>query len=107
IHAALVAQDSLLIIDEAHISRPFIQTLEWVKRYRLHQPAGCETVQLPFQLIQMTATPPADTRDDQKITLSPEDHEHPVLKPRLRATKPARLVAEPKAKGKAREEQMA
>ena len=107
IHAALIAQDSLLIIDEAHISRPFIQTLEWVKRYRLHQPAGCETVQLPFQLIQMTATPPADTRDDQKITLTPKDHEHPVLKPRLRAAKPARLIAEPKAKGKVREEQMA
>jgi len=107
IHAALVAQDSLLIIDEAHISRPFIQTLEWVKRCRLHQPAGCETVQLPFQLIQMTATPPADTRDDQKITLTPKDHEHPVLKSRLRAAKPARLIAEPKAKGKAREEQMA
>jgi len=103
----MVAQDSLLIIDEAHISRPFIQTLEWVKRYRLHQPTGCETVQLPFQLIQMTATPPADTRDDQKITLTPEDHEHPVLKPRLRAAKPARLIAEPKAKGKLREEQMA
>jgi CRISPR-associated endonuclease/helicase Cas3 len=107
IHAALVAQDSLLIIDEAHISRPFIQTLEWVKRYRLHRPAGCETVQLPFQPIQMTATPPSDTRDDQKITLTPKDHEHPVLKPRLRAAKPARLIAEPKAKGKAREEQMA
>jgi CRISPR-associated endonuclease/helicase Cas3 len=104
IHAALVAQDSLLIIDEAHISRPFIQTLEWVKRYRLHQPAGCETVQLPFQLIQMTATPPADTRDDQKITLNPEDHEHPVLKPRLCSAKPTRLVIEPKAKGKNREE---
>lgn len=107
IHAALVAQDSLLIIDEAHISRPFIQTLNWVKRYRLHQPAGCETVQLPFQLIQMTATPPAKTRDDEKITLTPRDHEHPVLKSRLCASKPARLVAEPKAKGKAREEQMA
>lgn len=107
IHAALVAQDSLLIIDEAHISRPFIQTLEWVKLYRLHQPAGCETVQLPFQLIQMTATPPADTRDDQKITLTTQDHEHPVLNPRLLAAKPARLITEPKAKGKAREEQMA
>lgn len=107
IHAALIAQDSLLIIDEAHISRPFIQTLEWVKRYRLHQPAGCETVQLPFQLIQMTATPPAATRDEEKIALTPEDHEHPVLQPRLRAAKPARLVVEPKAKGKAREEQMA
>ncbi len=107
IHAALVAQDSLLIIDEAHISRPFIQTLEWVKRYRLHQPAGCETVQLPFQLIQMTATPPAAARDDQKIMLTTEDHEHPVLKPRLTSSKPARLVIEPKAKGNSREEQMA
>lgn len=107
IHAALVAHDSLLIIDEAHISRPFIQTLKWVRRYRLHQPAGCEPVKLPFQLIQMTATPPAETRDDQKITLSPEDHEHPVLQPRLHRAKPASLVAEPKAKGKAREEAMA
>ena len=106
IHAALVAQDSLLIIDEAHISRPFTQTLEWVKRYRVHQP-GAETVQLPFRLVQMTATPPADTRDDQIIALAPEDHEHPVLKPRLCAAKPARLLTEAKAKGKAREEQMA
>ena len=107
IHAALVAQDSLLIIDEAHISRPFIQTLEWVERYRRHQFAGGETVQLPFQLIRMTATPPDGTRDDQKVTLSPEDHEHPILQPRLRRAKTARLVVEPKAKGKAREEQMA
>ncbi|MCI0534788.1 MAG: type I-U CRISPR-associated helicase/endonuclease Cas3 [Verrucomicrobiales bacterium] len=107
IHAALVAQDSLLIIDEAHISRPFIQTLEWVKKYRRYQSAGGETVQLPFQLIQMTATPPAGTRDDQKITLSPADHEHPILQPRLRGAKPARLVIEPKAKGKAREGHMA
>ncbi len=107
IQAALVAQDSLLIIDEAHISRPFIQTLEWVKRYRLHQPAGCETVRLPFQLIQLTATPPAGTQADQKLTLTANDHEHPVLKARLRAAKPARLIVEPKGKGKAREEQMA
>jgi CRISPR-associated endonuclease/helicase Cas3 len=107
IHAVLVAQDSLLIIDEAHISRPFIQTLNWVKRYRAYQPAGCETAQLPFQFIQMTATPPADTRDDQKIVLTAEDYDHPVLKPRLRCAKATRLVTEPKAKGKAREEQMA
>ena len=107
IHAALVAQDSLLIIDEAHISRPFIQTLQWVEKYRRHQPAGAETVRLPFQLIQMTATPPADTRDDQKIVLTQEDHAHPVLSPRLSKAKAARLVLEPKAKGKVRDEQMA
>lgn len=107
IHAALVSQDSFLIIDEAHISRPFIQTLEWVKRYRRHQPGGCETVQLPFHFIQMTATPPAAARDDQKITLSFDDYQHPVLKPRLCGSKPTRLVVEAKAKGKARDEQMA
>ena len=107
IHAALIAQDSLLLIDEAHISRPFIQTLEWVTRYRVYQPAGCETVRLPFQFIQMTATPPPSAPDDQKITLSHEDYEHSVLQPRLSRAKPARLVVEPKAKGKTREEQMA
>lgn len=107
IHAALVAQDSLLIIDEAHISRPFIQTLQWVEKYRRYQPAGAETVQFPFQLIQMTATPPADVKDDQKIILSREDHEHPVLNPRLSKKKSARLVVELKAKGKVRDEQMA
>lgn len=107
IHAALVAQDSLLIIDEAHISRPFIQTLQWVEKYRRYQPAGTETVQLPFQLIQMTATPPADTREDQKILLTREDHAHPVLSMRLSKGKSARLVVELKAKGKVRDEQMA
>jgi CRISPR-associated endonuclease/helicase Cas3 len=107
IHAALVAQDSLLIIDEAHISTPFVQTLEWVKKYRRHRFPDGETVHLPFQIIQMTATPPANIRDDQKITLTAKDREHPILKPRLRTAKPARLVTEPRAKGKAREEQMA
>lgn len=107
IHAALVAQDSLLIIDEAHISRPFIQTLHWVDKYRRHESAGAETVRLPFQFVQMTATPPNQAREDQKITLSRADHDHPVLKPRLQRAKPAQLVVEAKAKGKVRDEQMA
>ncbi len=107
IHAALVAQDSLLILDEAHISLPFVQTLEWVARYREYQPTGTETIRLPFQFIQMTATPPAEVSDADKITLCPEDHEHPVLKPRLIREKLARLEIEEKAKGKSGWEQMA
>ncbi len=107
IHAALVAQDSLLIVDEAHISRPFIQTLDWVRKYREYRPPGSETVCLPFQFIQMTATPPAGTEDAKMIALSDSDHEHPVLKPRLSKSKVARLLPEPLAKGKAREKQMA
>lgn len=107
IHAALVAHDSLLIIDEAHISRSFIQTLQWVEKYRRHESAGAETVRLPFQFIQMTATPPSEVREEQKITLGRADHDHQVLSARLRHAKPARLVVEAKAKGKVRDEQMA
>jgi CRISPR-associated endonuclease/helicase Cas3 len=107
IHAALVAQDSMLIVDEAHISRPFIQTLDWVRRYREYRPPGSETVCLPFQFIQMTATPPAETEDAKMIALSDSDQEHPVLKPRLSGAKIARLITEPLATGKAREKQMA
>src|ERR1700674_795917 len=64
-------------------------------------------IPLPFQLIQMTATLPATTSEADQIVLTPADQEHPVLKPRLSGSKRARLVIEDKAKGKAREEQMA
>jgi CRISPR-associated endonuclease/helicase Cas3 len=84
-----------------------VQTLQWAKRYRLYQPSGAETINLPFGLIQMTATPFDETSDAHKITLAPEDHDHPVLKPRLSRSKPARLTIEPKAKGKSRDEHLA
>lgn len=100
IHAALVSQDSLLLIDEAHISQPFLQTLDWVKRYRLYQPPGAETVALPFSIVRMTATPPKDEKATT-LELSAEDRGHPILKQRLIASKPVRLVPAPKAKGKA------
>lgn len=106
IHAALVSQDSLLMIDEAHIARPFIETLTWVEKYRRHEPPGSETVNFPFHFIQMTATPPAGARNDQSVGLAAEDREHRVLKPRLFSPKPAQLVTAPKAKGGAREAQM-
>ena len=101
IHAVLVSQDSLLLIDEAHISQPFLQTLDWVKRYRLYQPQGAETVALPFSIVRMTATPPKD--ENKKATmleLTARDRDHPILRRRLAASKPVRLVPAPKAKGK-------
>lgn len=107
IHAALVAQDSVIILDEAHISLPFTETLEWVSRYRTHQPNGAKTIALPFQFVQMTATPPAGTSEAEKVTLTTADHSHPILGPRLSGAKPARLCVEDDAKGKKRDEQMA
>ena len=107
IHAALVAQDSVLIVDEAHISRPFIETLGWVEKYRCHEPTGSETIRLPFQFVQMTATLPAGTSEADQIALTAADHKHPVLAPRLTGAKRAQLVVEDKAKGKTHEEILA
>lgn len=107
IHAALVAHDSVLIIDEAHISRPFIETLEWVEKYRRYEGAGSETVRLPFQFVQMTATLPVGASEADQIALTAADHQHPVLAPRLSGSKRAQLVIENKAKGKTREEVLA
>lgn len=108
IHAALVAQDSLLLIDEAHISQPFVETLHWVKRYRTFRPLEGETVALPFALVCLTATPPRD--DVEKpvtLELADADREHPILKARLTCKKPAQLVRAPKAKGKQWNEELA
>lgn len=94
IHAALVANDSLLLLDEAHISRPFAQTLAAVKRYRASAPCGIHT-ENPFFFVQMTATPPpgADT-----MRLSKADLTNDIISARIGVPKPAALVTVPKNK---------
>ncbi|MGR9053683.1 MAG: type I-G CRISPR-associated helicase/endonuclease Cas3g, partial [Gammaproteobacteria bacterium] len=53
IHAALTALDSLIILDEAHLSRPFLQTLTAIDRYRSE--SWCERLlTLPYGVVQMT-----------------------------------------------------
>ncbi|MCX7700163.1 MAG: type I-U CRISPR-associated helicase/endonuclease Cas3, partial [Gemmataceae bacterium] len=96
IHAALIAYDSLVLLDEAHISRPFMQTLEYVRRYLdpekwAEQPIGVR----PMVVVPMTATPPDGVGDADVIRLSDEDRENPALRNRLAASKKAKLVAVP------------
>ena len=58
--AAAVATDSLIILDEAHISPAFSQTLKYVRDYQ--QSPWCEVASpKPLRVIEMTATPPADS----------------------------------------------
>jgi len=100
IHAALIANDSLLLLDEAHISRPFAQTLTSIATYRVHsntRPKKPGTpvhamVTTPFAFLQMTATPPADTQEAVILRLSENDRAKPTLAARLEATKPATLL---------------
>ena len=101
IHAALVATDALWILDEAHISRPFAQTVATLQRYREHhlsnQPSAIHPP--PLRWVQMTATPPKT--GGRILDLTQADREHPVLAKRLDAAKPTRLVvSEPKNKAK-------
>ncbi|MCP4114192.1 MAG: type I-U CRISPR-associated helicase/endonuclease Cas3 [Desulfobacteraceae bacterium] len=86
IHAALIGNDALLVLDEAHISTPFANTLENVKKLR-----GDSS--LPWHVVQMTATP---TGERNAIGLSKKDWIHPVLKKRLFASKKAKLVKVPR-----------
>lgn len=98
LHAALVAHDSLLILDEAHISQPFVETLNAVKRYRGGQWAE-KPVNTPFAFVQMTATPGAS--EGWVLRLDDEDRTHSVLQKRHAKSKPVTLHEAAKApKGK-------
>lgn len=88
IYAGIVGSDSLFLIDEAHLSTPFIETLEAVKqhqkRFSVYNPAK------QIQVVTMTATPTA--RSGSKLSLTNADENHPVLSKRLMASKKAKLV---------------
>jgi len=83
VHAGLLGSDCLILLDEAHLSEPFRQTLKAVKKLRKPDDA-------PFGLALLTATPPDG--DASFFELSAADREHPILSHRLEAPKPARLA---------------
>ncbi|MBX3441386.1 MAG: type I-U CRISPR-associated helicase/endonuclease Cas3 [Planctomyces sp.] len=95
LHAALVAQDSLILLDEAHISQPFVQTLQAVRRYRGEKWAA-EPVLTPFHFVQMTATP----SDSDGEVFGLDDDDRQALAERHGASKPVSLQIAEKAKGK-------
>ena len=74
IQAALAAYDSLVLLDEAHISRPFLQTLQQVKRYLdADNWAEQDIGMAPTKVVPMTATPPEGIDDEDVIRLSEKD----------------------------------
>jgi CRISPR-associated endonuclease/helicase Cas3 len=86
IHAGLVGNDSLLIVDEAHLSKPFMETLNAVNgRY-----AKYAERRLPrgLTVVQMSATVSAQ---EGSFRLQDSDLANPVLLARLEASKAAQL----------------
>lgn len=87
IHAGLIGFDTLVIVDEAHLSGPFCATLRQVA----HLQAGAqELFAPPLRLLTMTATP--DQPEAVPFALTQDDLEDEALGPRLKASKPARLL---------------
>ena len=85
--AGLVANDSLILLDEAHCARPFLQTLQAVQRFRTW---GYAPLGRSFIPVVMSATPPAGLvsfKDRSAERLNPE---HPLGRRQL-ACKPATL----------------
>lgn len=91
IHAALTGTDALYLLDEAHLSQPFQQTLEALKE-RFETQQRHHGWHLPFQVGCLTATPKPGGEEFREAAL---DLSHPVLAPRLTTSKLALLVKAP------------
>jgi CRISPR-associated endonuclease/helicase Cas3 len=93
VFAGLVANDSLVILDEAHCAVPFMQTLEAIRRYRSERWAA-EPIPSPFGFVVMSATPPRGIPQESVFPGRQRQHalDHPELARRLATAKLAELV---------------
>lgn len=97
VHAGLIGADCLILLDEAHLAEPFRQTLQWVQRYRRQDWREAKEL-APWGVALLTATP--GEKSPGGFALDDKDRKHPVLKKRLSAVKPARLIGPAKLKAK-------
>ncbi|HET9255994.1 MAG TPA: type I-U CRISPR-associated helicase/endonuclease Cas3 [Pseudonocardiaceae bacterium] len=88
VHAGLLGNDVLYLLDEVHLARPFADTLAAIHRY--YRPP--EAARLPdrFSVVELSATPSGHVRDDV-LHLVDDDYKHDVLARRLNASKRARV----------------
>jgi CRISPR-associated endonuclease/helicase Cas3 len=84
-HAGLVGNDALVILDEAHLSKPFADTLRQVQRF---QGVADEAAVPGIQVVEMSATGNGGV---DSVGLTEADFQCETLRPRLEASKPARL----------------
>lgn len=86
--AALTGNDSLIVVDEAHIAQPFLQTLAAVRT--LAAPLDASSPTKPALRTVLSATLPAHA--DPGFRLNDEERHEERIAPRLSAQKQLRLV---------------
>ncbi len=94
IWAGLAANDSLILLDEAHCAVPFLQTLRAIDAFR-EAPWASAPIKTPFRFSILSATPPADIPTEASFP-QPDERpgvlNDPMLQARLGAPKPATLL---------------
>lgn len=89
VHAARFGCDALYLLDEVHLSQPFLETLTAIgSRYRTWAEHPLVS---PFVVVEMSATP--GTPKANTFRLDDTDRSHPTLSKRLRASKPVSLAS--------------
>jgi len=89
IHAGLLGQDALFLLDEVHLSRPFAHTLRQIRERWRRWSQGSDDVDR-WEVVEMSAT--SGTREpDDVFGLEEDDRRNPVIAQRLRASKRTRL----------------
>lgn len=93
IHAGLLANDVLYLLDEVHLAQPFADTLDQIGWYRT---VGVGSAALPgrWQVVRLSATP-VEVAGDRFPGRPLEAADDDVLARRLTARKPAQLVEVP------------
>lgn len=89
IHAGLLAFDTRIILDEAHLSAVFAETLDRVREYQKLAETSPVPEQRLLTIVRMSATA---TEGSRTFELTPEERKDERLKPRLEAQKQAELI---------------
>lgn len=108
IHAALVGCDSLIILDEAHCSKPFAQTLASIADYQT-KPWVAEPAAPPLVAVEMTATPSRQIDPQQRFGLTDQELQDrdTILGRRRFCAKPTELRIAAKATGRKAQQALA
>ncbi|MGE0756082.1 MAG: type I-U CRISPR-associated helicase/endonuclease Cas3, partial [Pirellulaceae bacterium] len=89
VHAGLLANDTLLLLDEVHLSEPFRQTLDQLARLRTRFTGSGLATRFAHAFLSAT---PGDGEQQRFMLLDEEKSPDSPLGPRLHATKQVRLV---------------